>query len=276
MDFKLWLENENLSCLKGEYIYYSFNKKLQNAIRSDRHRGHFELISNFYIQKNKKGLIEAWNSLEKDSRVNKEKLKSAFKEIRSVFRVRYFGIPPESKTDISNDTFELYWTNFFDIIYSDIYEDSSRSISHEEVESYFKQDYGVLNHISYHRNENDIYLHAMLNYKIIFVRSDVHFDIDEFDKKRLRSCIEAICKNKIDPSSYNTTIYINTFSASGTKNTLTTTVGDLFSDELPQVIQGTEVKGSGLKVDPFSKAGIAARDIDREFWRHRTSESMEF
>ena len=49
------------------------------------------------------------------------------------------------------------------------------------------------------------------------------------------------------------------------------TVKDLLVGETPQ--QAFEVPGGYLAVEPFSKAAVMQRDISREQWRQRTSES---
>lgn len=276
MNFKSWLENIETSCLKGEFIYYPLNDKLQNAIKSDKSRGHHELIVNFYIQKNKKNLIKFYDDLKKDPKIDQEKLKNEIRIIIKNTHKSYFFFPPTTKSDITNDNFKNHYESVFSLIKKDIY-NTQNTISNEEALSYFKPDAEALNYIIIDRyGDPNLAYHAMKYYKIIFVRSDVHFDMDEFDKNRLKKCIEAICKNNINPENYNTEIFINIFSSPTSSKSLTITIGDLLSDVKPQTIQSTEIKNTGLKVDPFSKAGIAQRDIGRELWKQRTSESMTY
>ena len=274
MSFKLWLENFESSCLKGEYIYYSLTNKLQNAIRHEKSRGHYDLIVNFYIQKNKKNLIKFYDDLQKDSRIDQEKLKNQFRIIRNQNAYsRYFFFPPENKTDITSDNFKIHYNSIFNLIKKDIYL-PNKFINQEEALSYFKSDHQVLKDITLEKyGDPNLLFHAMKYYKIIFVRTNVHFDIDEFDNNRIKKCIEAICNKEIDIESFNTEIFINVFSSPKSSKSFTTTIRDLFSNEKPQAIQSTEIKGAGLKVDPLSTAGIAQRDVSREIWKQRTSES---
>ena len=85
MNFKNWLEAhlnvnselasmaEDPSCIKGEWIYWP-DGKLQNAIRSDKQRGHDHLIANHYIQKYKKNLGNMIQFLVTTDCVDKNKL----------------------------------------------------------------------------------------------------------------------------------------------------------------------------------------------------------
>ena len=276
MNFKNWLENIETSCLKGEYIYYPLNNKLQNALRQEKNRGHYDLILNFYIQKNKKNLIKFYDDLKKDPRIDQEKLKNEFKIIRNKNSHGYFFFPPTTKSDITIDDFKIHYKSVFSLIKKDIYKDNN-AINYEEAISYFKLDLEALNRITLNEyGDPELFYHAMKYYKIIFVRTNVHFDMHQFDNNILKKCIETICNNNIDPDNYNTEIFVNTFSSPNSKKSLTLTIGDLFSDHKPQTIQSTEIKNTGLNINPFSPAGIAQRDISRELWKQRTSESATY
>lgn len=115
MNFKEFLlkETAESDCIKGEWIYYP-NGKLQNAIRSDRNRGHDDLIKQFYITKSKKPIISFLKFLKNHPSVNQEKLKKQSQIIKNNyvhFASSYYFLPPWFPTiensDITNKSFDL-------------------------------------------------------------------------------------------------------------------------------------------------------------------------
>ena len=120
---------------------------------------------------------------------------------------------------------------------------------------------------------------------LILIRNDTHFEINEFNKNRLESCITAICaKNKFlkpnntkvreyvySEATMNTKLSITIVHSKETKEQKTITVRELLSGEEPQT--EFEKAGAYLRVEPFSKAAQIIKDTDREQWRNRTSES---
>jgi hypothetical protein len=69
----------------------------------------------------------------------------------------------------------------------------------------------------------------------------------------------------------NTTIFVNTFDKGG-KSVTTMTVKDLLVGETPQ--QAFDLPAAHLAVEPFSKAAMMRRDVLRDQWKQRTSESV--
>lgn len=297
MNFKQWLienvgleENEGVSCIKGEWIYYP-NGKLQYAERSDRARGHTDLISQYYVTKYKKALFDFYNNFRNHPCVNKEKLAREEGDVRRAY-VYYSAsfFPPYDKTYINHDNFGMMYTSIRDIVSSNVYNEDGECEEYVEklvsdgLDEALGSAVSILHKIANGYGEEQLEIEAMKDTGMILVRGANNFDMYSYDKDRLISCLEAICaKNKhirlnkdvksgiFDPATMDTTIFINTFD-SGNKSSKTMTVRDLFVGETPQ--QAFELPGGHLAVEPFSKAAVMQRDVSREQWKQRTSESV--
>ncbi len=292
MDWVLIRENksEEVSCIKGEWIYYP-NGKLQNAIRSDRSRGHTDLISQYYVTRYKKALFDFYNNFRKNPCVNKEKL---VREERNVVRSHGhssgFFFPPSDKTYINHENFSLMYSVISDITHCDVYnndkecEDYIEQIVSKGLDEALGSASSILHKIAMGHGEEQLEVEAMKDAGVILVRGANNFDMYSYDREKLINCLEAICaknqnvrltgKNKdilYHPATINTTIFVNTFDAGG-KSTTTTTVNDLLVGETPQ--QAFDLPSAHLAVEPFSKAAMMQRDVLRDKWKQRTSESV--
>lgn len=292
MDWVLMRENESEgeSCIKGEWIYYP-NGKLQNAIRSDRSRGHTDLISQYYVTKYKKALFDFYTNFRNNPCVNKEKLEREERDVRRGYvHSSGFFFPPSDKTDINHEKFGLMYSVISDMISSDVYNND------KECENYIEQIMAkgldealgsassILHKIAMGHGEEQLEVEAMKDAGMILVRGANNFDMYSYDKEKLINCLKAICaKNQrvrstsddeallYQPATMNTTIFVNTFDKGG-KSATTMTVKDLLVGETPQ--QAFDLPAAHLAVEPFSKAAMMRRDVLRDQWKQRTSESV--
>jgi hypothetical protein len=292
MDWVLMRENESEgeSCIKGEWIYYP-NGKLQNAIRSDRSRGHTDLISQYYVTKYKKALFDFYTNFRNNPCVNKEKLEREERDVRrGHVHSSGFFFPPSDKTYINHENFGLMYSVISDMISSDVYNND------KECENYIEQIMAkgldealgsassILQKIAMGHGEEQLEVEAMKDAGMILVRGANNFDMYSYDKEKLINCLKAICaKNQrvrstsddeallYQPATMNTTIFVNTFDKGG-KSVTTMTVKDLLVGETPQ--QAFDLPAAHLAVEPFSKAAMMRRDVLRDQWKQRTSESV--
>lgn len=294
MSFRAWLvlhESEGESCIKGEWIYYP-NGKLQYAERSDRSRGHTDLICQYYVTKYKKALFDFYNNFRNSPCVNKEKLAREEREVRRNYvHSSGFFFPPSDKTYINHENFSLMYSVINDMISSDVYNND------KECEDYIEQIVAkgldealgsaassILHKIAMGHGEEQVEVEAMKDAGMILVRGANNFDMYSYDRNKLINCLKAICaKNQrvrltndgeallYQPATMNTTIFINTFDT-GNKSATTTTVKDLLVGETPQ--QAFDLPAAHLAVDPFSNAAMMRRDVLRDQWKQRTSESV--
>jgi hypothetical protein len=293
MNFRAWLvlhESEGESCIKGEWIYYP-NGKLQNAIRSDRSRGHTDLISQYYVTKYKKALFDFYTNFRNNPCVNKEKLEREERDVRrGHVHSSGFFFPPSDKTYINHENFGLMYSVISDMISSDVYNND------KECENYIEQIMAkgldealgsassILQKIAMGHGEEQLEVEAMKDAGMILVRGANNFDMYSYDKEKLINCLKAICaKNQrvrstsddeallYQPATMNTTIFVNTFDKGG-KSVTTMTVKDLLVGETPQ--QAFDLPAAHLAVEPFSKAAMMRRDVLRDQWKQRTSESV--
>lgn len=294
MSFRAWLvlhESEGESCIKGEWIYYP-NGKLQYAERSDRSRGHTDLICQYYVTKYKKALFDFYNNFRNSPCVNKEKLAREEREVRRGYvHSSGFFFPPSDKTYINHENFSLMYSVINDMISSDVYNND------KECEDYIEQIVAkgldealgsaassILHKIAMGHGEEQVEVEAMKDAGMILVRGANNFDMYSYNRNKLINCLKAICaKNQrvrltnddeallYQPATMNTTIFINTFDTGG-KSATTTTVKDLLVGETPQ--QAFDLPAAHLAVDPFSNAAMMRRDVLRDQWKQRTSESV--
>ena len=294
MSFRAWLvlhESEGESCIKGEWIYYP-NGKLQYAERSDRSRGHTDLICQYYVTKYKKALFDFYNNFRNSPCVNKEKLAREEREVRRGYvHSSGFFFPPSDKTYINHENFSLMYSVINDMISSDVYNND------KECEDYIEQIVAkgldealgsaassILHKIAMGHGEEQVEVEAMKDAGMILVRSANNFDMYSYNRNKLINCLKAICaKNQrvrltnddeallYQPATMNTTIFINTFDTGG-KSATTMTVKDLLVGETPQ--QAFDLPAAHLAVDPFSNAAMMRRDVLRDQWKQRTSESV--
>lgn len=294
MSFRAWLvlhESEGESCIKGEWIYYP-NGKLQYAERSDRSRGHTDLICQYYVTKYKKALFDFYNNFRNSPCVNKEKLAREEREVRRGYvHSSGFFFPPSDKTYINHENFGLMYSVINDMISSDVYNND------KECEDYIEQIVAkgldealgsaassILHKIAMGHGEEQVEVEAMKDAGMILVRGANNFDMYSYNRNKLINCLKAICaKNQrvrltnddeallYQPATMNTTIFINTFDTGG-KSATTMTVKDLLVGETPQ--QAFDLPAAHLAVDPFSNAAMMRRDVLRDQWKQRTSESV--
>ena len=294
MSFRAWLvlhESEGESCIKGEWIYYP-NGKLQYAERSDRSRGHTDLICQYYVTKYKKALFDFYNNFRNSPCVNKEKLAREEREVRRGYvHSSGFFFPPSDKTYINHENFSLMYSVINDMISSDVYNND------KECEDYIEQIVAkgldealgsaassILHKIAMGHGEEQVEVEAMKDAGMILVRGANNFDMYSYNRNKLINCLKAICaKNQrvrltnddeallYQPATMNTTIFINTFDTGG-KSATTMTVKDLLVGETPQ--QAFDLPAAHLAVDPFSNAAMMRRDVLRDQWKQRTSESV--
>ena len=294
MSFRAWLvlhESEGESCIKGEWIYYP-NGKLQDAIRSDRSRGHTDLIRQYYVTKYKKALFDFYNNFRNSPCVNKEKLAREEREVRRGYvHSSGFFFPPSDKTYINHENFGLMYSVINDMISSDVYNND------KECEDYIEQIVAkgldealgsaassILHKIAMGHGEEQVEVEAMKDAGMILVRSANNFDMYSYDRNKLINCLKAICARNqgvgltndgeallYQPATMKKTIFINTFDTGG-KSATTMTVKDLLVGETPQ--QAFDLPAAHLAVDPFSNAAMMRRDVLRDQWKQRTSESV--
>lgn len=295
MNFRAWLvlhESEGESCIKGEWIYYP-NGKLQDAIRSDRSRGHTDLISQYYVTKHKKALFDFYTNFRNNPCVNKEKLARGERDVRRMhLHSSGFFFPPSDKTYINHENFSLMYNEISNMIYSHVYNTGEECEKYREKimadgldEALGSAASSILHKIAMSHGEEQLEVEAMKDAGMILVRGANNFDMYSYDKEKLINCLKAICaKNQLvrstsddeallyQPATMNTTIFINTFNT-GSKSVTTMTVKDLLVGETPQ--QAFELPAAHLAVEPFSKAAIMRRDVLRDQWKQRTSESVK-
>ena len=294
MSFRAWLvlhESEGESCIKGEWIYYP-NGKLQYAERSDRSRGHTDLICQYYVTKYKKALFDFYNNFRNSPCVNKEKLAREEREVRRGYvHSSGFFFPPSDKTYINHENFSLMYSVINDMISSDVYNND------KECEDYIEQIVAkgldealgsaassILHKIAMGHGEEQVEVEAMKDAGMILVRGANNFDMYSYNRNKLINCLKAICaKNQrvrltnddeallYQPATMKKTIFINTFDTGG-KSATTMTVKDLLVGETPQ--QAFDLPAAHLAVDPFSNAAMMRRDVLRDQWKQRTSESV--
>lgn len=294
MSFRAWLvlhESEGASCIKGEWIYYP-NGKLQYAERSDRSRGHTDLICQYYVTKYKKALFDFYNNFRNSPCVNKEKLAREEREVRRGYvHSSGFFFPPSDKTYINHENFSLMYSVINDMISSDVYNND------KECEDYIEQIVAkgldealgsaassILHKIAMGHGEEQVEVEAMKDAGMILVRGANNFDMYSYNRNKLINCLKAICaKNQrvrltnddeallYQPATMKKTIFINTFDTGG-KSATTMTVKDLLVGETPQ--QAFDLPAAHLAVDPFSNAAMMRRDVLRDQWKQRTSESV--
>jgi hypothetical protein len=264
---------------------------LQNAIRSDRSRGHTDLISQYYVTKYKKALFDFYTNFRNNPCVNKEKLEREERDVRrGHVHSSGFFFPPSDKTDINHEKFGLMYSVISDMISSDVYNND------KECENYIEQIMAkgldealgsassILHKIAMGHGEEQLEVEAMKDAGMILVRGANNFDMYSYDKEKLINCLKAICaKNQrvrstsddeallYQPATMNTTIFVNTFDKGG-KSVTTMTVKDLLVGETPQ--QAFDLPAAHLAVEPFSKAAMMRRDVLRDQWKQRTSESV--
>lgn len=294
MSFRAWLvlhESEGESCIKGEWIYYP-NGKLQYAERSDRSRGHTDLICQYYVTKYKKALFDFYNNFRNSPCVNKEKLAREERDVRRGYvHSSGFFFPPSDKTYINHENFGLMYSVINDMISSDVYNND------KECEDYIEQIVAkgldealgsaassILHKIAMGHGEEQVEVEAMKDAGMILVRGANNFDMYSYNRNKLINCLKAICARNqrvrltnddeallYQPATMNTTIFINTFDTGG-KSATTMTVKDLLVGETPQ--QAFDLPAAHLAVDPFSNAAMMRRDVLRDQWKQRTSESV--
>lgn len=288
LGFRMFMEEDQPSCIKGEWIYYP-NGKLQNAIRSDKHRGHDDLIEQHYVAKFKKKLFEFIKLIQNTECVDQNKFNQVIKtDIRRLYSYRFdFYYPPLDPTYINKNNFSSYWDATHTLIHQDIYKDDN---CYEYLDNEMNKLFGENNVriITAMIHGHDITQKALFHEKLIMVRSDVHFEMHEWDKDNLINCLEAICAknqginykagfkpNLYDEKTLDTLLYITIFNEDGIKKSqFSIKIKDLLSGEDPQ--REIQVPGGHLAVDPFSKAATMQRDLSRELWRQRTSESSSY
>ena len=142
----------------------------------------------------------------------------------------------------------------------------------------------ILHKIAMGHGEEQVEVEAMKDAGMILVRGANNFDMYSYNRNKLINCLKAICaKNQrvrltnddeallYQPATMNTTIFINTFDT-GNKSATTMTVKDLLVGETPQ--QAFDLPAAHLAVDPFSNAAMMRRDVLRDQWKQRTSESV--
>ena len=142
----------------------------------------------------------------------------------------------------------------------------------------------ILHKIAMGHGEEQVEVEAMKDAGMILVRGANNFDMYSYNRNKLINCLKAICaKNQrvrltnddeallYQPATMNTTIFINTFDTGG-KSATTMTVKDLLVGETPQ--QAFDLPAAHLAVDPFSNAAMMRRDVLRDQWKQRTSESV--
>lgn len=302
MKFKDWLlitENREMerhimdlakdpSCIKGEWIYYP-DGKLQNALRSDKDRGHGDLLRQYYITKYKKNLFDFYKTFRNHPCIDKKKLEDSERDVRASYAWKALSFPPFEKASITNDNFDVMYSSISDIVMSDVYKhDAACSDEIEQLmENGLEKAMGgaaeILHSIATGAG-TEVENRAMKHAGVILVRSNAHFDMHEYDKDKLIKCLEAVCaanqsggKPKKGATGFlfgketlETKIYINTFAGTGSNKSIT--VKDLLSGEEPQGEH--DVPGSHLPVQPFSKAAQMQSDLARQAWRQRTSESI--
>ena len=294
MSFRAWLvlhESEGESCIKGEWIYYP-NGKLQYAERSDRSRGHTDLICQYYVTKYKKALFDFYNNFRNSPCVNKEKLAREEREVRRGYvHSSGFFFPPSDKTYINHENFSLMYNEISNMIYSDVYNTGEECEKYKEKimadgldEALGSAASSILHKIAMGHGEEQVEVEAMKDAGMILVRGANNFDMYSYNRNKLINCLKAICaKNQrvrltnddeallYQPATMNTTIFINTFDTGG-KSATTMTVKDLLVGETPQ--QAFDLPAAHLAVDPFSNAAMMRRDVLRDQWKQRTSESV--
>ena len=289
MKFKKWLEAhanvsselasmaEDPSCIKGEWIYWP-DGKLQNAIRSDKQRGHDHLISNHYINKYKKNLGNMIQFLVTTDCVDKNKLNDAIENdiVPSYSYSGSFSFPPRT---IDRKNFEQQWAAFNDLINADIYKNESCENTVRNKISEMIGDYAeyIINEIIHGR---EVAHDAIVDENLILVRTGSVFEMAKFDRNHLIDCLEVICAanqhaNLYSPATMETQLNITIYNEHGKKQKeASITVAGLLGGEDPQ----TEFKGKAamLPVEPLSKAATMQIDVSRDIWRQRTSESVTF
>jgi hypothetical protein len=279
------------SCIKGEWVYYP-EGKLQNALRSDKDRGHTDLIRQYYVTKYKKKLFEFYDNLRKSPCIDINKLKRTENEIRSSYHRGDFFFPPVDATYINPKNFDLMYAAIDDILNSDIYRNNEECSEFVEnivgngIESALGSAVNVLHKLAMGHGEEELEIEAMKQTGIILVRSNNNFDMYTYNKNHVISCLEAICAANQNPGrvkkgmtgnlyskeTLETKIYVNTFAGAKTKKTIT--VKDLLAGEEPQ--ENFDVPGSQLPVQPFSKAAQMQTDLSRQMWQQRTSENRNY
>ena len=296
MSFRAWLvlhESEGASCIKGEWIFYPKDKnKLRDAERSDRSRGHTDLIRQYYVTKYKKALFDFYNNFRNSPCVNKEKLA---REERYVLRMHLhssgFFLPPSDKTYINHENFSLMYNEISNMIYSDVYNTGEECEKYKEKimadgldEALGSAASSILHKIAMGHGEEQVEVEAMKDAGMILVRGANNFDMYSYDRNKLINCLKAICARNqgvgltndgeallYQPATMKKTIFINTFDTGG-KSATTMTVKDLLVGETPQ--QAFDLPAAHLAVDPFSNAAMMRRDVLRDQWKQRTSESV--
>lgn len=297
MNFRAWLvlhESEGESCIKGEWIFYPKDKnKLQDAKRSDISRGHTDLICRYYVTKYKKALFDFYNNFRNNPCVNKEKLAREERDVRRVYvHSSGFFFPPSDKTYINHENFNLMYNEISNMIYSHVYNTGEECEKYREKimadgldEALGSAASSILHKIAMGHGEEQLEVEAMKDAGMILVRGANNFDMYSYDRNKLINCLKAICaKNQrvrltsddesllYQPATMNTTIFINTFNT-GSKSVTTMTVKDLLVGETPQ--QAFDLPAAHLAVDPFSNAAMMRRDVLRDQWKQRTSESVK-
>ena len=142
----------------------------------------------------------------------------------------------------------------------------------------------ILHKIAMGHGEEQVEVEAMKDAGMILVRSANNFDMYSYDRNKLINCLKAICARNqgvgltndgeallYQPATMKKTIFINTFDTGG-KSATTMTVKDLLVGETPQ--QAFDLPAAHLAVDPFSNAAMMRRDVLRDQWKQRTSESV--
>jgi hypothetical protein len=296
MKFKNWLEAhrnvnselasmaEDPSCIKGEWIYWP-DGKLQNAIRSDKQRGHDHLIRNHYIQKYKNKLFELIQFITSTDCVNKEKLTDVVENdiLPSYAYSGNFSFPPRS---IDGKNFEHLWAAFYDLMNADIYKNESceNTVKNKVSETIGHHAEYIINELIHGR---EVVHEAIVDENLIVVRNGNNFEMAKFDRNHLIDCLEAICAknqninikklkpNLYSPATMETQLNITIYNENGEKQKPTSiTVSGLLGGEDPQ----TEFKGAAamLPVEPLSQAATMQRDVSRDIWQQRTSENVNF
>ena len=292
LNFKNFMEENEISCIKGEWIYYP-NGRLEYAERSNESRGHTDLVKNYYVRKYKKALFDFYNNFRNNPCVNKEKLAREEKDVRRAYvHSSGFFFPPSDATYIDHKNFDLMYSAINDTVSSDVYkndrecEDQIGEIMSDGLEKALGPAYSIIHKIAMGHGEQQLEIEAMKHSGFILVRANNNFDMYSYNKDKLINCLEAICaKNQYrksvkgfiyplyEPATLNTEIFINTFDT-GEKSIKTVTIRDLLAGESPQ--QAFSLPAAHLSVEPFSKAATMQRDISRELWKQRTSESINY
>lgn len=267
--------------------------EIKYAERSDRNRGHLDIISDYYMKANKDKLLKFYNMVTSNPSVSMPKLKSEIRRVNSsyvsFFKIGYFESELANPT---KDTFGILYNILNDLVYSEIYNDDAEedvvSDLQNKLEETLGKDYDAIHHMSNGRYNDDVEFDFMKNYGAILVRNNDHFDMYEFNKNNLVKCLEAICAknqnkhlgrmplkhlefNLMNPATLEQTIYINTFTRPSTSSTKSIKIGDLLgADEKPQT--AFNLPKAHLAVDPFSKAGVMQSDLLRKQWAQRTSD----